>query len=233
MTLEDTAIKEFKLNNLLSDSVIFCIGPRRSGKSYLLRDIMHEMSLRKMPYGQIYSVEKEYFSEFFPKSCIKSVVTEGEIESLLENQQHAILKDGRGLQNNYLLLLDQPESSDELWKKSKAFEKVFTLGRCHNIMILMSLQFPLGVKPVLRQNVDYVFLFRTESDNSIKKAYDNYGGVVPTFEFFKKLFYESTNDHGCMVIDRTVKSKNWSDKIFHYKAKNPGKFLFGSSVGVI
>ena len=216
-------IKEFKLNSLLSDSVIFCIGPRTSGKSYLVRDIMYEMSLRKMPYSQIYSVDEgKHFSEFFPKSYIKSAFAEGEMELLIENQRLGTLKDGKGLQNNCFLLLDQPESSDELWKKSKAFQKVFTLGRHLNIMMVMTLQCVIGVPPVMRQNVDYVFLFRTESDTELKKAYENYGGLVPTFEVFKELFLECTNDYGCMVIDRTVKSNNLCDKIFYYKAKNPG-----------
>lgn len=236
---ENAIIKEFNLKNMVCDSVIFCIGRRRSGKSYLLREIMYEMSLRKMPYGQIYSATEKvhpYFSDFFPKSYIKSELKEGDMESLLKNQERRCrqnakklgIKDGRSLQNNCFLLLDDVQSDDSVWRKSKAFQKVFTIGRHLNIMMLMAIQFVLGVSPGMRQNIDYVFLFQTEGDNDLKKAYENYGALVPNFKIFKKLFYECTNDHGCMVIDRTVKSNKWWDKVFYYKAKDPGKFRFGS-----
>jgi hypothetical protein len=138
------------------------------------------------------------------------------------------IQDGRTLENNCLCLLDDMQSSDEVWRKSKAFQKIFTLGRHANIMLIMALQFVLGINPGLRQQIDYIFLFSTEGDNDLKKAYDNYAGMIPTFKMFKKLFYECTSNHGCMVIDRTVVSNEWSDKIFYYRAKNPGKFRFGS-----
>lgn len=237
---ENVIIKEFDLRNILIDSVLFCIGRRRSGKSYLIREIMFILSQRRMPYGQIFSASEgvhPYFSEFFPKLFIKSELVEGDMEKLLKDQERKVkrnaklkgLKDGRDIENNCLLLLDDMQSSDEVWKKSKAFQKIFTLGRHSNIMLIMALQFVLGVSPGLRQNIDYVFLFSTEGDNDLKKAYDNYAGMIPTFKMFKKLFYECTANHGCMVIDRTVVSNKWSDKVFYYRAKNPGKFRFGSA----
>jgi len=84
----------------------------------------------------------------------------------------------------------------------------------------------LGIPPGLRDNIDFVFLFANDGVN-LRKLYDNYAGVVPNFELFKKIFYQCTRDRGCMVIDKTNTSDKLTDKVFWYRAKDPGKFRFG------
>ena len=91
----------------------------------------------------------------------------------------------------------------------------------------MSLQYVLGIPPALRENIDYVFLFASDGNN-LKKIWENYAGIIPTFKMFKFIFSKCTSDHSCMVIDKTNTSTRLEDKVFYYKARNPGKFRFGS-----
>jgi hypothetical protein len=233
-------IIQFDLSKILNDSVIFTIGKRRSGKSWLLREIMYMLSKRNMPYGTIYSGTEHcnpFFKNFFPKLFIKKEFTEKDLNDIIENQRLMVRKvarkmgidDGRCIENNMLLVMDDMMSDEDIWRKSKSFKKIFTEGRHYNILFMMSLQYVLGIPPALRENIDYVFLFATDGNN-LKKIWENYAGVIPTYKLFKHIFMECTRDHKCMVIDKTSTSSRLEDKVFYYKAKDPGKFKFGTSM---
>lgn len=235
---QSVKITEFNLNKVLPDSVVFCIGRRRSGKSWLIRELMKMLSDRHMPYGTLYSGTEHcnpFFKSFFPKAFIKRDFTDEDLNNILLNQRHKVRKtakennvdDGRNIHNNMLLIMDDMMSEDDVWKKSKAFKKIFVEGRHYNILFIMSLQYVLGIPPPLRENIDYVFLFASDGSN-LKKIWENYAGVVPTFKMFKLIFNACTEDHACLVIDKTSTSSRLDDKIFYYKANDPGKFKFGS-----
>jgi len=231
-------IKPFDLYKILPDSVIFCIGRRRSGKSWLIREIMYVLSRKNTPYGSIYSGTEHcnpFFKNFFPKSFIKRDFTEDDLSNILESQKEKVRRhakrmnedDGRCLQNNMLLCMDDMMSDEDIWKKSKSFKRVFVEGRHYNILFLMSLQYVLGIPPALRENIDYVFLFASDGNN-LKKIWENYAGIIPNFKMFKFIFTKCTENHSCMVIDKTSTSNKLDDKIFYYRAKHPGTFKFGS-----
>jgi len=236
---EKIQIRKFDLNKIASDAIIMIIGKRRSGKSHLSRDIIHTLSLRNMPYGKVYSGTEHcspFFKKFFPQMFIEQTFTDQDIANILQMQHRKVKKvakrlhvdDGKCAENNMLLVLDDMMSEDDIWKKSKHFKKLFTEGRHYNILFLMTLQYVLGIPPTLRDNIDYVFLFNCEG-NALKKMYENYGSSIPTLKMFKTILAQCTKEYSCLVIDKTCTSNRLEDKIFFYKAKDPGKFKFGSN----
>ena len=52
--------------------------------------------------------------------------------------------------------------------------------------------------------------------------------MFPSFDIFTQVFNDITEDFGCMVINNRVHSKNITDKVFWYKAKEVPKFKLGS-----
>ena len=235
----EITLRQFRLEWILPDSIVILVGRRRSGKSWLTRELMYNLAKRGMPYGKIYSGTEHanpFFRHFFPPLYIYPEVTDEDIKNILCTQKVKVRKcakklrkdDGRCIENNFLLVFDDMMSDDDVWKKSKHFKKLFVEGRHYNILFIFSIQTVLGILPAMRENTDFVFIFANEGQN-LKKLYENYAGVVPTFDMFKKIFYNCTRDRGCMVIDKTNTSDNLEDKVFHYKAKDPGKFRFGSS----
>ena len=231
-------IQKFNLDRILPDAVVFCIGKRRSGKSWLIRDLMYTLSQRQMPYGTIYSGTEHcgpFFKNFFPKLFIKKDFTDDDIGVILDKQSKKVnnvakqynLDNGKCIQNNMLLCMDDMMSDEDIWRYSKNFKRIFMEGRHYNILFLMSLQYVLGVPPGFRENIDYVFLFASDGNN-LKKLYENYAGAIPSFAMFKDIFKLCTTQHSCMVIDRTVTSDRLDEKVFSYRARDPGKFKFGS-----
>ena len=236
--LDHMTFRKFDLGTIKLDSVICLVGRRRSGKSWMIRQLLYEFSKRGMPYGKIYSGTEHcnpWFSEFFPKLFIEPTVDDDKIRDIL-NAQAKLVKtvrqrtgatDGRRLSNNMLLVFDDMMSEEDTWKKSKHFNKLFTEGRHYNILFCMAIQYVMGIPPKLRDNIDYAFLFANDGV-SLKKLWENYAGVIPTFDMFKAIFHKFTRDRGCMVIDKTNSSGDLRDQVFYFKADDPGPFQFGS-----
>ena len=100
-------------------------------------------------------------------------------------------------------------------------------GRHFNILYLLCINYSMGLTPTMRSNVDYVFLFAEEEIGNMKRLYENYGGIFPSFRMFKETLDQCTEDFGCMVIDKRSRSKVLTDRVFHFKAQDPGPFKYG------
>lgn len=51
-------------------------------------------------------------------------------------------------------------------------------------MFLVTMQYPLGIPPNLRCNVDYVFILRENIVKNRERIYANYAGMFPNFDTF-------------------------------------------------
>jgi hypothetical protein len=83
----------------------------------------------------------------------------------------------------------------------------------------------LGISPELRTQFDYIFLLADDFYSNLRRIYDHYAGMFPTFESFRQIFKQLTADYGCMVIANTTRGKvkmnedaGFLNKIFWYKA---------------
>ena len=90
------------------------------------------------------------------------------------------------------------------------------------------MQYPLGIPPVLRTNIDYVFILREPYIANRKRIYENYAGMFPTFESFCHVMDQCTENYECLVINNNSKSNKLSDQIFWYKAEEHKEFRLGS-----
>ena len=73
------------------------------------------------------------------------------------------------------------------------------------------MQYPLGIPPTLRTNIDYVFILREPYIANRKRIYENYAGMFPTFESFCQIMDQCTENFECLVIDNNVKSNKLRD----------------------
>ena len=89
------------------------------------------------------------------------------------------------------------------------------------------MQYPLGVPPNLRTNIDYTFILREPYINNRKRIYDNYAGMFPTFESFCQVMDQCTENYECLVINNNAKSNKLEDQIFWYKAEMHEDFRIG------
>jgi hypothetical protein len=117
---------------------------------------------------------------------------------------------------------------DATWTRDKMMRLLFMNGRHWKIMLIITMQYPLGIPPTLRTNIDYVFILRENYIANRKRIYENYAGMFPTFESFCQVMDQCTENYECLVINNNSKSNKLQDQVFWYKADNHNDFRLGS-----
>ena len=228
-------IKKFNIEEMVDHCTIAMIAKRASGKSFLTREIM--FLKRKISAAVAISrTEKlnHFYSDFIPDIYIFQEYSSNILTSIYERQSRMNNdnknreKDGKQSKDDSLMLImDDCMSSKGTWLKDPNILELFFNGRHHHLSFILTMQFSLGIPPELRSNFDYIFLLAEDTYSNQKRLYDHYAGMFPTFDIFRQVFADITENYGVMVINNRVHSKNITDKVFWYKAKTVPKFKVG------
>jgi hypothetical protein len=216
--------------------VIVLIGRRDTGKSFLVQDLMFHH--QDIPIGTVISGTEAgngFFAAHVPKLFIHDAYNTAIIENILKRQK-AVLKQVKKEQEAYKKSSIDPRTFvvlddclyDNKWTKDIMMRLLFMNGRHWKIMLVITMQYPLGIPPNLRTNIDYVFILREPYIANRKRIYDNYAGMFPTFESFCQVMDQCTENYECLVINNNAKSNKLQDQIFWYKAQQHGPFRLGS-----
>ena len=219
-----------------SGPVIVLIGRRDTGKSYLVRDLLYYH--QDIPIGTVISGTEAgngFYSEHVPKLFIHDEYNTAIIENILKRQR-AVLKQIKKEQEVYKRSNIDPRAFvilddclfDATWTKDKVMRLLFMNGRHWKIMLVITMQYPLGIPPNLRTNIDYVFILREPYISNRKRIYENYAGMFPTFESFCQVMDQCTENFECLVIKNNAKSNKLNEQIFWYKAETHKDFKLGS-----
>tara|TARA_Y100000992_G_scaffold202117_1_gene137844 strand:- start:84 stop:920 length:837 start_codon:yes stop_codon:yes gene_type:complete len=216
--------------------VIVLIGRRDTGKSFLVRDLLYYQ--QDIPIGTVISGTEEgngFYSTHVPKLFIHNEYNTGIIENIMKRQR-GVLKQIRAEQISYKKSTIDPRTFcilddclyDASWTKDKMMRLLFMNGRHWKVMLIITMQYPLGIPPNLRTNIDYVFILREPYIANRKRIYENYAGMFPTFESFCQVMDQCTENYECLVINNNSKSNKLTDQIFWYKASHHNDFKLGS-----
>ena len=220
-------LKKFDPTRIAGDSVVVFIGKRNTGKSYCMKDILSYH--RNIPIGIVVSPTEKangYFEKFIPKMLLYDEPDEKIIKTFLERQikistekKLEMAKSGRtNIDNRAFLILDDC-LYDKKWINDKSIRAIFMNGRHYKIFFLITMQHAMGLPPVLRNNLDYVFIFRNNIVKERQKIYDNYAGMFANFEVFNQVMNQCTENYECLVIDCKTQSNKIEDQVFWYRAK--------------
>ena len=238
LELKKFDMRKIRFDNSQTSSgpVIVFIGRRDTGKSFLVRDLLYYH--QEIPIGTVISGTEAgngFYGSHVPKLFIHDEYNTAIVENVLKSQKLVIKQikkentaygrsniDGRAF-----VILDDC-LWDNGWAKDKMMRLLFMNGRHWKIMTVITMQYPLGVPPNLRTNIDYVFILREPYLTNRKRIYENYAGMFPTFESFCQVMDQCTENYECLVIDNNSKSNKLEDQIFWYKAEPHDNFKLGS-----
>lgn len=225
-------LKKFDMRKLKYDNVVVLLGKRNTGKSFLTKDILYHH--RDIPLGTIISPTEnanQFFTPLVPKFFIHEEYTPGLVDCVVKRQKKAVSKwqKDRTVDPRAYLIFDDCMYDDK-WKKDKNVKLLFTNGRHYKMLFLITMQFPLGIPPILRSNVDFVFILRENFISNRKRIYEHWAGMFSDFKTFCSVMDQCTENFECLVIDNTVKSNKLEDVVFWYKADAHEKFISGSPV---
>jgi hypothetical protein len=220
---------------MVDHCTIAMIAKRATGKSFLTREIMYQKKNIAAAIA-ISRTEKlnSFYSEFIPDSYIYSEYSSDILARIYERQSKINednkkrIKDKKKIKNDSLMLImDDCMSSKGTWLKDPNILELFFNGRHHHLSFILTMQYSVGIPPEMRSNFDYIFLLAEDTISNRKRLYEHYAGMFPTFDIFQQVFSDITENYGIMVIDNRVHSKNLTDKVFWYKAKNVPTFKIG------
>jgi hypothetical protein len=228
-------LRQFSMESIPDNAIVTLIGMRNTGKSFLVKD--HLFHHKDIPIGTVISPTEganKYFSDFIPKVFIHENIDENIVANVLKRQkliQKKIYKEikthGRtNIDPRAFLILDDC-LYDKKWIKDENIRCLFLNGRHWKISFIITLQDPLGLPPVLRNNIDYVFILRENKINNRRRIYEHYAGMFPKFELFCSVMDQCTENYECLVIHNTSKSNKIEDQVFWYKAEKHEDFKIG------
>ena len=225
-------INKFDLNLMVEHPSIVMIGKRGSGRSWVVRAILQFFS-KKVPVGIIISPTDKmssFYSKFIPDTYIYYTFQSETIERLLSRQKDIIKmqkerqKDGKDTNTGTFIVMDDCLSLEGNWEKDPVISELLFNGRDYHIMYILTMQFPLEIKPEIRCNFDYIFLLAEDSLGNQKKIYEHYASMFPNFDAFRQVFVQLTADFGSMVIANKEVRNNFLEKVYFYKAPACGDF---------
>ena len=96
------------------------------------------------------------------------------------------------------------------------------------VMLIITMQYPLGIPPNLRTNIDYVFILRENYLVNRKKIWENFASMFPTLESFCSVMDQTTENYGALVLNNNAKSNKITDQIFWYRAEERPDYKMGA-----
>jgi len=222
-------IKERCAMDSRKSPMIVIIGKKDTGKSFLVRDILHHTQ-DCFPIGTVISgteVANEFFQHMVPSKLIhdkyKPEIITNVIRRQLGLKQQRNHTRSSGVDPRTFLILDDC-LYDASWIREESTRYVFMNGRHIDLTTMITMQYPLGITPNLRTNVDFVFILRENILGNRKRIYENYAGMFPTFEMFCQFMDQCTENYECIVICNSSPSNKLEDQVFWYKASDHGPF---------
>jgi hypothetical protein len=216
--------------------VIVLIGRRDTGKSFLVRDLLYYH--QDIPIGTVISGTEEgngFYGKMVPKLFIHNEYNTAIVENILKRQRGVLKQIKKEMEQfkrstidaRTFVILDDC-LYDNTWARDKMMRLLFMNGRHWKVMLLITMQYPLGIPPTLRTNIDYVFILREPYIANRKRIYENYAGMFPTFESFCQVMDQCTENFECLVVNNNAKSNKLQDQVFWYKADAHNDFRLGS-----
>lgn len=239
MTLE---LKKFDMKSISfkpnesKGPVCVLLGKRGTGKTVLVKDLLYYH--QDIPIGVVVAGTEEgngFYGKLVPKLFIHNEYNTAIIENILKRQK-SVLKQIKKEMETFKRSTIDPRAFvimddclyDATWARDKMMRLLFMNGRHWKIMLIITMQYPLGIPPMLRTNIDFVFILRENYIANRRRIYENYAGMFPTFESFCQVMDQCTENFECLVINNSSKSNKLHDQVFWYKADTHNDFKIGS-----
>jgi len=203
------------------------IGKPGTGKSSLIRSLLYEKS-EIFPCAQVYSGTEDSnhsYSKFIPSIFIHNKFDQVAYENFIRRQK--ISK--KFLTNPWAVCVWDDITENEAIFRMPLIKGTYKNGRHWKMLHILSLQYALDIKPVIRTNIDGAFLLRESNNKNRVKLYENYASAVDNQQDFIDIFNQVTNNYTSLYIHNRVQSNKFEDCVFWYKARQdiPSDFKFG------
>ena len=176
------------------------IARRNSGKSYLMRHLLHVLARGKRFKWVIVISPTSFTQEWGSIVGSDNVLSKFDPEQVghLMDRQGELREDG--VDNPGLLILDDCLGAANF--QSDLFTRIASAGRHYRVSVWVACQHMFKMPPVIRTNSDYLFILGTQNDRVIKALWDEFGGLgFDDWKAFRAHAAAAVKDFGSLVVD--------------------------------
>ncbi len=222
-------LKNFNVDDLVIDkdkgfdSSIVIYGPRRTGKSTLLLDLLTKLQKMKV-IGRIAVITSTEMNQFYkvhiPDATTFSVEQAGDTcEKIMEFMKYLIIEDvDDDILRQYTIILEDFSWNKDFSIYDKTFAKLFTTARHYNIAVFILLQNPTGAMNWVRNNADFAFILKTPGFQQKERIWADQLDFMVKKDAFK-FIDDNTMDYETIVVKRTDPNASIEDRVLKYKAE--------------
>ena len=240
-------LPEFNPEDIKIDATIVAIGKRRTGKTWVFRNIMYLMK-EKINAGIVISQTDElnkFWRRYIPKKYIFKHYEPEILQAVFDRQKKMIDEELRKLEQEegvtdvderlkiakercaFFILLDDV-ISDQRLKYDPEMMELFVAGRHYALFILCTTQYAKAITPTIRGNTDYVFIMKTMQQRQREALKDDFGDFL-TKDAFNQILDAYTEDNETLVVNTCPECfVDPMEMMSWWKAVDPGEFKMGS-----
>jgi len=225
---------EFDPEEIKLDATIVAIGKRRTGKSWLLRNIMYLMR-DKIPAGIVISQTDElnkFWRQYVPSKYIYPKYEPEILDAVFKRQKdilndNSLTREEKDEKAPFFVLLDDV-ISDQRLKYDENLMELFVAGRHYRLFVMITSQYAKAITPTLRGNTDYAFLMKCAQQRQREALWEDFADSL-TKDAFAQMLDAYTEDNEVLVVDTSPEKKVDPIELFAWwKAVDPGEFAMGS-----
>ena len=227
-------LNEFTPEDIKLDGTILAIGKRRTGKTWVFRNLMFLMK-DKFQAGLVVSQTDElnhFWRQYIPKKYIYNKYDPAILQAVFKRQKkilndHTKTDEEKEKDAPFFILLDDV-ISDQRLKYDESLMELFVAGRHYKIFTLLTTQYAKAVTPVLRGNTDYVFMMKCLQQRQLEALWEDFGSFL-TKDAFGQIINAYTEDNEVLVVNTCPDTEvDPISMLSWWKAIDPGEFLMGS-----
>lgn len=227
-------LQEFDPSQMKIDATIVAVGKRRTGKTWVFRNIMY-LFKDQFQAGLVISQTDElnkFWRQYVPQKYIFNKY-DPEILQAVFRRQKRILNDvnktdeQKDKEAPFFILLDDV-ISDQRLKYDEALMELFVAGRHYRLFVLITTQYAKAITPTLRGNTDYCFMMKCIQQRQLEALWEDFGSFL-TKDAFAQIINAYTEDNEVLVINTCPECEvdplmmlGW------WKAEDPGDFKMGT-----
>lgn len=126
------------------------------------------------------------------------------------------------------VICDDIAGSDDFGSDSQ-LKKLFMNARWYRVTFYLCMQYVLSIKPVLRSQIDWVFILRENNPQMRERLYKNYVGAFFNYWTFSCFMDILTENYGAIVFKNTGTSNKLNECVFWYRAQIHKAFQMGNA----